>query len=63
VKTLDELVRDLVREEVAKLLGPGQEAPATRTITDLDRQRAVSALRRAGVSVGSAPPKGQKRAR
>jgi hypothetical protein len=63
VKTLDDLVRDLVRQELAKLLGPEQTAPEARVISDLDRQRARAALRRAGIALGAESPKGRKGAR
>jgi hypothetical protein len=50
--TLDEAVRAIVRAELARLLEVDPGAANARPITDLDRQRARAALRRAGVSLG-----------
>jgi hypothetical protein len=50
--TLDEQVRSLVRDELARLLGPERDAQPAKLITDLDRQRARAARRRAGVAIG-----------
>ena len=60
--SLDDAVRAIVRAELARLLGPEQAAPEARAITDLDRQRARAALRRAGVSLGPDQPKGRGKA-
>jgi hypothetical protein len=59
--TLDDRVREIVREELAKLLAGDADAPKPRAITDLDRQRARQALARAGVTVGPEAAKGKAR--
>jgi hypothetical protein len=47
--TLDDHLRRLVREELALLLAEDDVREAARPLTDLDRQRARSALTRLGL--------------